>query len=219
MILKHQVKQYSRLKYEQISHLKQNYPRIWTLEKPLTVKAIFFSPALKFIKRFLRLKGKQEVSIGVIMLIGLIPHTDKIYAAPPVHITPPLYIAKIPKQAKVPVSVIQPPQTLDPIVEPQPPAPPPITPIQPPNYSQTVPNCGDNQYAYFIYMHESGCNLYNPNSSSGACGLGQAYPCSKLMQACPSMDYACENAFFNAYSAKYGGWAGSYAFWVANNWW
>jgi hypothetical protein len=85
--------------------------------------------------------------------------------------------------------------------------------------STTVSGCGDNSYANFIYMHESGCSLYNPNRQSGACGLGQADPCSKLMNACPSMDYACENAFFNAYAAKYGGWAGAYAFWQANSWW
>lgn len=84
---------------------------------------------------------------------------------------------------------------------------------------QTYSGCGDNFYANYIYMHESGCSTYNPNPSSGACGLGQAEPCSKLESACPGMDYACENAWFTSYANKYGGWAGAYDFWVNNHWW
>lgn len=80
-------------------------------------------------------------------------------------------------------------------------------------------NCGDNWYANFIYMHESGCNTYNPNPSSGACGLGQAWPCSKLTAACPNMDYACENAFFTAYANNMGGWEAAYNVWVSKGWW
>ena len=83
----------------------------------------------------------------------------------------------------------------------------------------TVSGCGDNSYANYIYMHESGCSTYNPNASSGACGLGQAEPCSKLEAACPNMDYACENAWFTAYAQKYGGWAGAYQFWLDHYWW
>lgn len=83
-----------------------------------------------------------------------------------------------------------------------------------------VPGCGDNVYATYIYEHESGCSTYNPNRSSGACGLGQANPCSKLLAVCPSLDYACENSFFTDYAnSRYGGWYGSYLFWVANHWW
>lgn len=86
--------------------------------------------------------------------------------------------------------------------------------------AQVVAGCGDNTYANFIYMHESGCSTYNPNTSSGACGLGQAWPCSKLMAVCPNMDYACENAWFNGYaSSRYGGWAQAYDYWLAHRVW
>jgi len=79
-----------------------------------------------------------------------------------------------------------------------------------------VVNCGDNIYKQFIYQHESGCrtNAINP---IGACGLGQALPCGKM--GCSLSDFACQDAFFTAYAAKYGGWAGAYAFWLQNNWW
>lgn len=77
-------------------------------------------------------------------------------------------------------------------------------------------NCGDNTYAHFIYMHESGCrtNAIGPN---GPCGLGQALPCSKL--PCSLSDYKCQNNWFNNYAQKYGGWAGAYTYWVAHNYW
>lgn len=119
--------------------------------------------------------------------------------------SPPVYKKLKPLPAVTAVALV-------PVVEITPPAP--VVPA-----STVIAGCGDNSYANFIYMHESGCSLYNPNPTSGACGLGQAYPCSKLEVACPAMDYACENAYFNNYANKYGGWAGSYAFWVANSWW
>lgn len=78
-----------------------------------------------------------------------------------------------------------------------------------------VGGCGDNQYAQFIYQHESGCNL-NAVNAGGCRGIGQACPGSKL--PC-SADYACQDAYFTAYAARYGGWPGAYAFWVANGWW
>lgn len=84
----------------------------------------------------------------------------------------------------------------------------------------TVNNCGDNQYAHFIYEHESGCTLNDPNPDSGACGIGQAWPCSKLTDACPNLDYACENTFFNNYAiTTYGSWQQAYNFWLSNSWW
>jgi LysM repeat protein len=79
----------------------------------------------------------------------------------------------------------------------------------------TVAGCGDNSYANYIYMRESGCNL-NAVNASGCRGIGQACPGSKL--PCGA-DYACQNAYFTSYAAKYGGWAGAYAFWVAHGWW
>lgn len=81
-------------------------------------------------------------------------------------------------------------------------------------------NCGDNQYANFIYMHESGCSLNNPNPTSGACGIGQAWPCSKLLAVCPNMDYACENRFFTNYAiSTYGSWENAYRVWISKSWW
>lgn len=81
-----------------------------------------------------------------------------------------------------------------------------------------VAGCGDNSYANFIYMKESGCNT-GARNAGGCLGIGQACPGSKLLAACPSLDYACQNAFFTNYANRYGGWAGSYQFWLANGWW
>jgi cell division protein FtsB len=79
-----------------------------------------------------------------------------------------------------------------------------------------VPNCGDNQYAQFIYQHESGCNL-NAVNYLGCRGIGQACPGSKL--PCGA-DYACQNAFFTNYAlTRYGSWYNSYLFWLNNHWW
>ncbi len=85
-----------------------------------------------------------------------------------------------------------------------------------PTQSAAIANCGDNSYANFIYMHESGCRTM-AMSPNGCYGIGQACPASKIAYC--GADYACQNAFFTAYSAKYGGWAGAYAFWVAHGWW
>lgn len=82
--------------------------------------------------------------------------------------------------------------------------------------SAAISGCGDNSYANFIYMHESGCRT-TAMSPNGCYGIGQACPASKISYC--GADYACQNAFFTAYAAKYGGWAGAYAFWVAHNWW
>ncbi len=82
--------------------------------------------------------------------------------------------------------------------------------------SSVVSGCGDNSYANYIYMHESGCNL-NAVNAGGCRGIGQACPGSKL--PCGA-DYACQNAFFTQYAnATYGGWAGAYNFWLNNHWW
>ncbi|HET7827445.1 MAG TPA: LysM domain-containing protein [Candidatus Saccharimonadales bacterium] len=90
------------------------------------------------------------------------------------------------------------------------PAPAPVV------QSAPVSGCGDNQYANFIYMHESGCRTTAVNPG-GCYGIGQACPGSKIAYC--GADYTCQNAFFTAYANKYGGWAGAYAFWVAHGWW
>jgi hypothetical protein len=75
-----------------------------------------------------------------------------------------------------------------------------------------------NNYKLFIYNHESGNNSYAINPYSGACGLGQALPCSKM--GCSLSDYICQDNWFTAYALeRYGSWYGAYIFWLAHRWW
>jgi TolA-binding protein len=90
--------------------------------------------------------------------------------------------------------------------------------------SDVVAGCGDNSYANYIYMHESGCRTRNPNSE-GCDGIGQACPASKVLNPC-GYDYACQNAWFSNYAKKYcylgtgdNCWQGSYIFWLQHRWW
>lgn len=70
----------------------------------------------------------------------------------------------------------------------------------------------------FIYGKESGNRTDAINASSGACGLGQALPCSKM--PCTLQDYACQDAFFTNYAVnRYGSWENAAAFWQAHSWW
>jgi hypothetical protein len=70
----------------------------------------------------------------------------------------------------------------------------------------------------FIYQKESGNRTNAINKSSGACGLGQALPCSKL--GCSLDDYACQDAWFSNYAIRrYGSWVGAYQFWLTHRWW
>lgn len=92
----------------------------------------------------------------------------------------------------------------------------PITASVATTSSGVVSNCGDNSYANFIYMHESGCSTTIKNSN-GCYGLGQ--DCNSIVENLCGADYTCENNYFNNYANKYGGWAGSYAFWIAHSWW
>lgn len=88
------------------------------------------------------------------------------------------------------------------------PAPKPI--------SSVVAGCGDNTYANYIYMHESGCNTSALNSI-GCRGIGQACPGGKL--PCDA-DYACQNAYFSNYAiSRYGSWEAAYNFWQSHRWW
>lgn len=81
-----------------------------------------------------------------------------------------------------------------------------------------VKGCGDDPYKAFIYSHESGCDTTSINKSSGACGLGQALPCSKM--PCSLSDWACQDAFFTDYAMRrYGSWQNAYNFWQSHKWW
>lgn len=70
----------------------------------------------------------------------------------------------------------------------------------------------------FIYSRESGNRTDAINRTSGACGLGQALPCSKM--GCSLQDYACQDAFFTRYmQGRYGTWDNAKAFWLRNRYW
>jgi hypothetical protein len=77
---------------------------------------------------------------------------------------------------------------------------------------------GDWGYVDYIVSKESGWNPNATNSGSGACGLVQALPCSKV----PGNGYdPVDNLrWANGYAVgRYGSWAGAYNFWINNNWW
>ncbi|WP_404435213.1 transglycosylase SLT domain-containing protein [Microbacterium aerolatum] len=77
---------------------------------------------------------------------------------------------------------------------------------------------GDWGYVDYIVSRESGWNPNATNSSSGACGLVQALPCSKV----PGNGYnPVDNLrWANGYATgRYGSWAAAHAFWTSNHWW
>lgn len=92
-------------------------------------------------------------------------------------------------------------------------------PAPQPTYTYSAPSYSDDGSAkMFIYMHESGNNPNSVNRSSGACGLGQALPCSKM--GCNLGDYACQDAYFTGYmQSRYGTWENARAFWISHSWW
>lgn len=70
----------------------------------------------------------------------------------------------------------------------------------------------------YVVSRESGWNPNATNASSGACGLVQALPCSKV----PGNGYdPVDNLkWANGYATgRYGSWKGAYEFWLANHWW
>lgn len=72
-------------------------------------------------------------------------------------------------------------------------------------------------YADAIVTRESGWNPNATNRSSGACGLAQALPCSKV----PGNPYNPVDSlrWMDGYvKGRYGGWAGAYDFWNAHHW-
>lgn len=76
----------------------------------------------------------------------------------------------------------------------------------------------DYPYVDYIVSRESGWNPNATNRSSGACGLVQALPCSKV----PGNGYnPVDNLRWGTGYAtgRYGSWAGAYAFWTRNHWW
>jgi hypothetical protein len=73
-------------------------------------------------------------------------------------------------------------------------------------------------YVDYVVSRESGWNPNATNKSSGACGLVQALPCSKV----PGNGYdPVDNLrWANGYAVgRYGSWSGAYNFWINNHWW
>ena len=74
-------------------------------------------------------------------------------------------------------------------------------------------------YVDYVVSRESGWNPNATNSSSGACGLVQALPCSKVPGG-NGYDPVANLIWANGYATgRYGSWAGAYDFWINNHWW
>lgn len=102
--------------------------------------------------------------------------------------------------------------------EARPEATPAVSPVVIPEAPKIEPPISDEYFKNYIYQHESNNNPGAINASSGACGLGQALPCSKM--PCNLADYACQDNYFTSYMQKrYGSWANAYQFWISNKWW
>ena len=75
----------------------------------------------------------------------------------------------------------------------------------------------DTGSASYLIGKESGCNPYSVNRSTGACGLGQEYPCGK--SGCELGDGACQARWMNSYVlGRYGSWDNAAAFHRSNGW-
>jgi resuscitation-promoting factor RpfB len=101
----------------------------------------------------------------------------------------------------------------------------PSTPISNGSHTELMAAAGiaasDYGYVEFIMSRESGWRpgAVNPG---GCIGLGQSCPGgSGLARDCPNWrnDPVCQLAHFSRYAGRYGGWAGSYSFWIGHNWW
>ena len=67
-----------------------------------------------------------------------------------------------------------------------------------------------------LIVNESGCRTNAVNPSSGACGIPQAYPCSKL--PCPLNDSGavCQLQWMDNYvKERYGSWDSALSFWYS----
>lgn len=87
------------------------------------------------------------------------------------------------------------------------------------NCAQWLAQAGvtDTASAMHLIRRESNCNPNAVNKSSGACGIGQALPCSKM--GCAMGDGACQVRWMNQYViARYGTWANALGHSLAHNW-
>lgn len=78
-------------------------------------------------------------------------------------------------------------------------------------------------YVDYIITRESGWNPNSVNNTSGACGLAQALPCSKVpgnpLNPIDSLKWANGYAHTCVSYRMYCGWEGAYRFWLGHNWW
>ena len=101
------------------------------------------------------------------------------------------------------------------VIEPETPQ---TAPEQPTDVYIAVEAFSEDEAKAFIYQKESGNNSYAINQSSGACGLGQALPCSKM--GCDLSDYQCQDNWFTNYCInRYGSWSNAKAFWLQHFYW
>jgi len=81
-------------------------------------------------------------------------------------------------------------------------------------------SAGDYAYANYIVSRESNWHVTSENPS-GAYGLCQALPGSKMASA--GGDWATNPVtqlrWCSGYASRYGGWAGSYDFWLSHHYW
>ena len=78
----------------------------------------------------------------------------------------------------------------------------------------------DLSAALFLIYHESGCRVNATNASSGAYGIPQALPGSKMASAGADWQTnpVTQIRWMAGYVNRYGGWQGAYAFWTAHHW-
>jgi len=80
----------------------------------------------------------------------------------------------------------------------------------------------DFGYVNFIIQKESGWSFTARNSGSGAYGLCQALPGTKMASAGSDWEYnpVTQLRWCNGYAlSRYGSWEGAYNFWISRYWW
>jgi hypothetical protein len=88
--------------------------------------------------------------------------------------------------------------------------------------AKVVAKWGESQWPAMVYMldHESGSDPYAKNPTSGACGIPQALPCSKLLNVCKTLsNVGCQlDWMINYIESRYKTPSQAMAFHKINNW-
>lgn len=113
------------------------------------------------------------------------------------------------------------------VVAPMPVPTPPPAPVYPTDHVTIMQQAGVNAADYsaveYIVTHESGWRYWvRNNEGSGATGLCQALPASKMASA--GADYldnpVTQMRWCNTYAiSRYGSWQAAYNYWVAHKFW